>query len=265
MIKLSVYFAYFRITIKQNTIFRTDYLLGILNNIIQIFISITIWKFLYESRNTINGIAFSIVITNFIISLGLSNIFSINDFIIQNKINDGSLVNELLKPIDFKKILLVQTISKITFKFLSNFLPTFLITSLIFKILPPASIINFIIYIVSIMLGFLILWNISLIIQLTAFWIVNVWSISTIKNVLIKIFTGATIPLYFMPTPIIKLIQFTPFDTIYYIPFQIYLGSITFTEILFSIMKQIIWLSILHLITIFMWKKGCKKIIIQGG
>lgn len=259
------YLAYFRMTFRQNTAYRVEWLFGILDSVIQIFISIAIWKALYGTRDAVNGVGFSVIATNFIISLGLSNIFSTNDFAIQQKINDGSIANELLKPVDYRKILLAQTLAEIAFRFLSNFLPTFLITSLVFGILPPAGIVNFLLYLVSMFLGFCVLWSLSLIIQMTAFWIMNVWSISTIKNVFVKVLAGAALPLYFMPEPVMKVIRFTPFDSIYHIPLQIYLGNATGEEIVTCIVKQIVWIALLYSISVLMWYRGSKKIVIQGA
>ncbi|MCQ2577353.1 MAG: ABC-2 family transporter protein [Treponema sp.] len=259
------YFAFFKMTFKQNTVYRVEWLFGILSSVLQIFVSVAIWKTLYGSRDAVNGINFSVIVTNFIISLGLSEIFSTNDFTIQQKINDGSIANELLKPIDYRKILLAQTLAQIVFKFLSNFLPTLIITSIIFGILPPVSLQNFLIYLVSMFLGFCVLWSISLIIQMTAFWIINVWSISTIKNVFVKVLAGTMLPLYFMPEPVLKIIAFTPFDSIYHIPLQIYLGTVDYYTILFSMLKQIVWIAILYSVSLYMWHRGSKKLVIQGG
>lgn len=153
----------------------------------------------------------------------------------------------------------------IAFNFISNFIPTLIITSLIYGILPPAGVVNFVLYLVSMLLGFCVLWSLSLIIQMTAFWIINVWSISTIKNVIVKILAGAMLPLYFMPEPLLKIIRFTPFDSIYHIPLQIYLGNAEPLQISMCIAKQIVWIAILYSISLFMWNCGKKKIVIQGG
>lgn len=42
------------------------------------------------------------VTTNFIISLGLTNAFSKNEMFLQDKIKQGTIANELLKPVNFK-------------------------------------------------------------------------------------------------------------------------------------------------------------------
>jgi ABC-2 type transport system permease protein len=259
------YLAYFKLSFKQNTAYRIEWLLGILNSVIQIFISIAIWRALYGNVDIVNGIPFPVVTTNFIISLGLSNVFTTDDFYIQYKINNGSIAHELLKPVDFRRILLAQTLGNLLFKLVSNFLPSLIITSLVFGILPPAGFIEFLLYVVSILLGFCVLWTISLIIQMTSFWIINVWSVSTVKNVIIRILSGAALPLFFMPASIMNIIRFTPFDSIYHIPLQIYLGSVNYTDIGLCIVKQIVWILILYALSALMWNRGSKKIVVQGG
>lgn len=259
------YLAYFKLSFKQNTAYRIEWLLGILNSVIQIFISIAIWRALYGNADSVNGIPFSVVTTNFIISLGLSNIFTTDDFYIQWKINDGSIAHELLKPVNFRLILLAQTLGNLLFKLVSNFLPALIITAAVFGIVPPAGIIEFLFYTVSIFLGFCVLWTISLMVQMTSFWILNVWSVSTAKNVIIRIFSGAALPLFFMPEPVMKLIRLTPFDSIYHIPLQIYLGTINHTDIALCMVKQIVWIIVLYALSLFMWHCGSKKIVIQGG
>lgn len=262
---MSAYLAYFKIAFKHNTIYRVEWLLGILNNCIQIFISIAIWKALYGTSFEINGVGFTAVATNFIISQGLSHVLTTSDLTIQKKLRDGSIANELLKPIDYRKILLADNLGNIIFKLISNFLPSLIITSFIAGILPPAGVMAAVLYIVSMIFGFAILWSISMIVQMTAFWIMNVWSISTIKGVLIKVLSGATLPLWFMPEAVLNIIKWTPFEAIYHIPLKIYLGELGINAAGGELLKQIFWIMVLYSISCFMWEKGKKKIVLQGG
>jgi ABC-2 type transport system permease protein len=100
---------------------------------------------------------------------------------------------------------------------------------------------------------------------MTSFWIINVWSISTIKNVLINVFSGSMLPLWFLPDSIMKLIKFTPFDSIYFTPIRLYLGEMTIEEVIFNFGRQFIWICILYIIGEIMWRSGQKKLIVQGG
>ena len=71
-----------------------------------------------------------------------------------------------------------------------------LIVGLFVRLVPPMSITAIPPFCVSIVLGFAVLWAISTIVQMTAFWIVNVWSIATIKNVVVNVLSGAFLPLW---------------------------------------------------------------------
>lgn len=262
---MTTYLAYFKLSFKQNTKYRVEWMLGILNTCLQIFISVVLWKTLYGVHNTVNGVDFSVIATNFIIARGLGNAFGIDDATIQKRLRDGSIANELLKPVDYRKILLANNLGSIAFKLISNFLPSFIITSLIIGILPPVGIVELFVFLLSIVFGFLVLWSLSLIVQMLAFWIMNIWSISTIKSVLVNVLAGASLPLWFMPTPILKMIEYTPFDTVYYIPLKIYLGQLSMQECFRDLSKQIIWIVCLYAISVVLWNFGKRKIVIQGG
>ncbi len=196
---------------------------------------------------------------------GLGSAFSLDDFVVQRKLWDGSISTELLKPIDFRNSILAFNLGNIQFKLLTNFLPCVIITALFIGILPPSSIMSVVYCTISVILGFAILWGMSSIVQMTAFWILNVWSVSTLKNLLINVLAGASLPLWFMPGFLQSLIRYTPFDSIYFAPVKIYLGLMNTNEILLCYGKQIIWFVILIVLSTIMWEKGKKRIIIQGG
>lgn len=260
-----VFFAYIKTSFKKNLTYRINSFLGIINILVQIIISCEIWKALYAGEKMVNGISYPVVVTNFILTLGISNILTVDDFFIQYHINKGTIACELLRPMDLRKRILAENIGGMLYKFLVNFIPATIIALCFVKITLPASGFRFVLFIISICLGVGILWSISLIVQMTSFWIINVWSVSTIKNVIINLLSGAVIPVWFMPHVLQKVVKVTPFEAIYYIPMQIYLGKIKLYRIGFCYVKQICWIVIFCLIGSFMWEKGKKRIITQGG
>lgn len=262
---MSGYLAYMKIAFKRNTAYRMDFFLGILNTCLQIFVSCAIWKVLYGANASINNISFSMITTNFIISLGLSNAFAINDGAVQTKIMDGSISNDLLRPIGFRGALLADNLGNIFFKLLANFTPAVIISGIFIGFEAPVSFSAFLLFLLSVVLGFLVFYSLSLIVQMTSFWIINVWSLATITKVIINVLSGAMLPLWFMPDYILNVIKYTPFDSIYFLPVQIYLGQISGTAVLFYFAKQLLWFVVLYGISTLMWKFGQKKIIVQGG
>lgn len=260
--------AYVEFAIKKfqdKMAYRLDFFMGIINTAITIVVYLCIYKALYGSAGEIDGISYSMVATNFVITLGLSNAFQYNEMFLQDKIKDGSITNEFLKPVSFTLRLLAENIGEGAFKVIFHFMPALLFTMLHTKLCPPKSAAGFIIMLCSVMLGYLILWLISFIVQTWSFWLFSVWGIITIKNVFVGIMAGTLLPLWFMPETLRKIISFTPFASIYFTPVRIYLGELGGMEILSALAVQVIWIAALGEIANIFWQRGVKKLVVQGG
>lgn len=245
--------------------YRLEFFMGIVNTIITIVVYLCIYKALYEGKAEVDGISYAMTATSFVISLGLSNAFHFNEMFIQDKIHDGSITNEFLKPVNFVFRLLWENIGEGLFRVVFNFLPAVVFAYFYTDLCAPYSMGNFIIMLISVALGYLVLWLLSLIIQVLSFWLFSVWGIMTIKNVIVNILSGVFLPLWFMPDIIKKIIVFTPFESIYFTPIRIYLGEVTGMEMLSKLSLQLMWIGILGGMAGVLWSKGVKKLVVQGG
>lgn len=245
--------------------YRLEFFMGIVNTVITIVVYLCIYKALYGNAQEIDGITFSMVATHFVISLGLSSAFEFNEMFLQDKVHDGSITNELLKPVNFIFRLLSENIGEGIFKVVFNFLPAVFITLFYAKLCPPSNLLNLFVMMLSVALGYLILWFIGFIVQTWSFWLFSVWGIMTIKNVIVKILSGTLLPLWFMPEIVKKIIVFTPFESIYFTPIQIYLGEIQGIEMMQKLLIQVVWIGVLWIIANAFWKMGTKKLVVQGG
>lgn len=207
------YLFFLKRALKNNTIYRFDYFLGCLNVCIQIFISCEIWKALYITNHVSGKVSLNVVLTSFIINLGLSNIYSIDDLTVQRKFCDGTIICELLKPINYRIYLLADTVGNILFKLLFNLIPCSAIMIIVYRnyFIFCINSCSLCVFFLSIILGFMVLWEISSIVQMLCFWIVNVWSISTIKDVFINVLAGTILPVWYLPEAIQNIIKYTPF------------------------------------------------------
>ena len=250
---MRAYIEFGRKRFLNNMVYRFDYIMGIVNTLLTFFIFNCIYKALYGAAVEIGGITFSMVSTNFILSLGLSNAFQFDDEFVMHKLKDGSIVNEFIKPVNFKLRILAENLGDSFFRICFNFIPALIITLIFTNIEKPAGIEG------------LILLYISFIVQMLAFWLFSVWSISTIKKVVINVLSGSMVPLWFMPDNIMKIISYTPLDSIYFTPIKLYLGQMQSSEIVFNFSRQLLWIVVLYLIGAILWKFGQKKLIVQGG
>lgn len=260
--------AYVEFAIKkfQNKMqYRVEFFMGILDTIISLIVYLCVYKALYGDSLSIDGITLSMVATNFVISLGLSNAFYFDEFFLERRVNEGSITNEFLKPVNFVFRMLSENAGEGLFKLIFNFIPAVIFAVFYTSLCPPAGGLSMAAMVVSVILGYLILWLISFIVQTWTFWFLSVWGIITIKNVFVNILSGSMIPIWFMPSILRKIIAFTPFESIYFTPVRIYLGELSGVDVLKGMGIQILWIAVLALVANAFWKKGVKKLVIQGG
>ena len=161
--------------------------------------------------------------------------------------------------------MLADNMGQAAFKLIFHFIPALIVSVLIVGIKAPASFPMRVMFVVSALLGYGVLWSISFAVQMCAFWLINVWSIVTIKNVFINVLSGSMFPLWFMPEWMSGVMSFTPFSSIYFTPVQIYLGQLSFGEIALKCAVQLVWIIIIYFIGNILWKKGQQKLVVQGG
>ena len=265
MTKLYPYLAFAKKSFLGLSAYRFDHFMGILNTILRIFIFWEIYRALYGGRTEVDGITITMVATNFILSMGLDSVFFVNDYYLPDRIQNGSIATELLLPVSIHGRMLADNLGHALFQLLFHFVPAVAVSVLFIGIAAPADFSMLLLFLLSAFFGYGVLWTISFAAQMLSFWLINVWSIMTIKNVFINVLSGSMIPLWFMPDWMRGVIRFTPFSSIYFTPLQIYLGQLSFSEILHGFLIQFFWIIFLFSIGMFLWKKGQKKLVVQGG
>jgi ABC-2 type transport system permease protein len=250
---------------QNNLAYRIDYLAGLINTLVMIFVNIAIWKAIYEEEEAVGGVQLKIVITYIILGFLMQSIFTMDEYFIENKVRTGLISSDLLKPLSFRLYVFSYNLGNSFFKILMQLTPALIVSMLLFRLLSPFSLKMGIFFFISGALGFLVLYSLNFIVWVSSFWFYWTFSLVTIKDAFIMILSGALIPLWFMPQWLYDFIKMTPFDSIYYIPISIYLGQIPTNEIMFSILKQVFWIIILTTIGHFLWKAATKKLVVQGG
>ena len=262
---MTPYLAFVKKSFLARSAYRFDHLMSIVNTCLQIFIFWGIYKALYAGREEVDGITIIMVTTSFILSMGLNVVFYIDDYFLPYKVYDGSIANEFLRPVSFRGRILAENVGNAAFNLIFRFAPALVLSAVFLGIKPPKDGGMFILFVASAILGYGILWTISFAVQSASFWAINIWSLSTIKDVFVNVLSGTMIPLWFMPEWIYEILQFTPFPYIYFTPIQIYLGQLSGKAIVQRFGIQTVWIVILFLLGTFIWKKGQKKLVVQGG
>ncbi|MDP5274590.1 ABC transporter permease [Chengkuizengella axinellae] len=262
---MRVYLEFAKKSFQNSIVYRMDYFAGVINAIVMILVNIYIWKAIYEEEAAIEGVQFKIIVTYIIISFLMQMVYMMDEYFIENKVRSGLISMDMLKPIHFRWYVFSYNIGTVVFRLLLQFTPAIIVSIFLFNLLGPFSVLYFSYFLLSAVLGYLVLYNLNFIVWISSFWFYWTFSLVTIKDAAVMILSGAMIPLWFMPEWLVDFIKLTPFDAIFYIPIRVYLGMVPEQEILSALFRQVMWIFILFLIGQLLWKAATKKLVVQGG
>ena len=93
----------------------------------------------------------------------------------------------------------------------------------------------------------------------------SIWGMQILRKSVTSIFSGIIAPITLFPQWFQVIANILPFKDLVYTPINIWLGNITMQEILFVIIKQIIWGIILYIVSKLFFNHAVKNITINGG
>lgn len=252
-------------TAKEGLYYRFDLILYIINFIIQITVYVFIWLAIYNNGNQILGMSFEQITTYYILVVSIDPIISwgINEEM-GISIRDGEILRELLNPISYFSYYFGIRIGELIEAAIVGIL-TFGICSLLFGVLLPQGLLNFVFFIILILLSIVIVYFFELILGMSAFYTNSIWGIEILKRSVLTIFSGMIAPISLFPQFLQKIANILPFKDCIYTPINIYFGNLENIEILQIILKQCIWIVVLYILAKILFNKAIKNITVNGG
>ena len=255
------------ISFKEKSIFRFDYAVSTIFSFLYIVLKVYMWRGLYGIKGeAVNGIILNDMIVYSILSsftCGITNTSVMND--LNSSVLNGSISSNLLLPIGLKKYLFINSVTKNFFLTIYEVVPSVLVAMIFFGFHAKIKLLNLIIYLFSVVMGILINFLYNFLFGSSVIWFRNAFFLNNINSVLLNLFSGATVPIWFFPQGLKTLSDFLPFRYIVFEPVSILLGTKNSSEILFVLGMQILWISILYSAVTLVWNRGRHKIMIQGG
>ncbi len=257
------YFSVFKIALAQEFVYKYNFIIWRVRNIIQVLVFFFLWNSVFENNNTSYfGYTHKSIIAYFFLLIFIRAIvMSSKSSDVSGHISSGDLSNYLLKPIEYFKYLIVRDVST---KILNVIFSLFEI-SIIFIILKPdiyiqTNILQISLFIISILIAIFIFFNVIMLASSVPFWIPELgWgSQFLIISIFVEFLSGAFFPLDVFPKAVFEFLKLTPFPYIVFMPIKAYLGA----EGIFDTVKNLLigglWSIILWLLMNKVWKKGLK-------
>jgi len=258
------YFPFLRATIQEILAYPGEALLYIFGMTIGMFVVYYIWKVIYTSgtANVIEGFTFNEMIVYIILSFGVMQ--AINNGTVWNiahDIREGTIIMNMIKPINYHLRLLFQELGFVVFICFIVIFPF----SLIALVLKLTNVTNVILFLLSLFMGILVGFLFDFIFGMMAFYIKNIFGIGFGKTALVRLLSGGLIPLVFFPDSVQKIIDVLPFKAMVFTPIMIFLGKYSGQELIYVFLNQVLWIIILIGINYIVWQRAVKHITVQGG
>lgn len=230
--------------------------------VLNILIPLFLWSAVFD-KNAVIG---SYDRTRFISYLLYGNligtfVFGTRTFDISSDINDGKIINTLLKPVSFFSYHFAKELAdKLINLFFAVFEILFLIWLFKLKILYPSNLLLFVlVFLNSVFISYFL--NLSL--SFLGFWTTEVWPIRFIFIILLSFVAGSYFPLDILPKPLYNFILATPFPYMFFLPAKI-LISHTAMQPFSHIFLSYFWLFASYFLARLVWKSGTKSFSFWG-
>lgn len=251
--------------LKKRAVYKFDIVMGYLLSVVIAFTSKYFWQSLVVSgKIPQNELLYYISYSTLTAVMGI--LFGgelINTF--SDKVRSGSLISDLQKPLSFQLYNMASSFGTILGNIIFDMFPKYIALTLVIGIYIPRSPSNILLFIISLLLGCMIMVAIDFILSVFAIYFVDVMPLIILKGVAIGLLAGSIIPLWIFPQKLLSVIDLLPFRLICFLPISIYLEKVSGIAAVSSLAFQLLWLLGLVIIGKTISSVLLKEITVAGG
>lgn len=265
---LSKYKSLVKAGIMDQLQFRMSMILIVVCNLLYLVLIYYLWKAIYASAGTdiVNGMTFSDTMIYLVFASALFNFMEMwLVWDMGRDIQDGKIVVDLLRPMPYRTFLFFNLSGNCVVKFVTTFMPTAIVVYFVSGARIPLGV-NLIWFVISAGCSLMINFYINFMIGTVCMYTESIWGINIMKEVVVGVLSGATIPLAFFPETLRNVVLCLPFQAIVNSPLELLLhAEYGWQKIAEIIVIQLFWLVVLRLLSGCFFRISVKKITVNGG
>jgi ABC-2 type transport system permease protein len=254
-----------KMTLAQTLAYPRALLLRLLTQIFSAVALFALWQAIAAHGAGLGDYTLAEIKAYVSIALLTNMIMTFAEWRVARLVLDGSIAMELLKPLDFQRARLAETIGSAVFESIVAAAIIGMFGLVYGGIAQPQAPVVWLLVSVSLLLSLLIKFSIIYLTGLLCFWTSSALGMTWMRIAIMNLFSGALIPLTFFP-PWLRTIAFIlPFQGIVYIPASLYLGRSEGQAALQLIALQALWVIVLWTCGRALWGRAVRQVTIHGG
>lgn len=251
----------------QNTLaYRLSFIMNFLSSFIGLIAMYFLWQAVYAGQDQLSGFTWNQMQSYLLVTFFINSMLSYySESSITNKIIDGSVMMDLLRPIQFQKARLAESLGSCLVEGLLSCVLIGLAAIFTLGISLPHDAATILLFALSIVSSILLKFCIVYLSALLCFWTTSSFGIYWARTSITNLLSGALVPLAFFPGWLESLAMALPFQGIVNTPVSIGLGMAGGSEALKLLGIQWVWIILLWLLGKWMWSRAIRQITIHGG
>ncbi|MCL6457879.1 MAG: ABC-2 family transporter protein [Gorillibacterium sp.] len=258
------YVAISRITVKNQLAYMTDFLLRTLFLLIIIYIFTQLWGATYrgEGSSTIAGYTFKQIMWYLIISESMTLATPSLALKIEQEVKSGEVGYKLIRPVNYIGFHYASYLGEVYFRLAVNLMAGLVLGMLILG--PPAFGYGWLGLLVVSIGAFTVNFLLNMILALCAFWVEETQGLEFVYKKLLFTIGGMMMPLEVFPEALRKVCAWLPFQTVLYFPAKTVV-SFDAVAMVRMVAIQGVWVLVLGICVLLIYRKGVSKLHVNGG
>lgn len=232
--------------------------------VLRVYLLRCVWIALYAQNAAPLNLPLHAMITYATVALLMSLVLEVDGTrLIREKIRDGSIATDLMKPISLPMYFFSDGLGN-TALHAMLLVPALLFSLLLVHIDVPSPE-TLAVFVLSFAIGYCVNFVVNFVMNSVAFWTLETFAMQLIVRWVSDLLSGQIIPLTFFPGAVGRIVLALPFAAIYSTPLLIYVGVIPRGQWGAALLAQVIWLAVFAGLSAIIWRAAARHVVIQGG
>ncbi|MER6590132.1 ABC transporter permease [Micromonospora chalcea] len=262
--RIRAYRSMARMALKSLLAYQTSFLFGMLASAFGVLSMLYLWRSALAAGPR-QGFDWPQMKAYLLVAFVVGSLVSsYTDYRMANRIQQGDVAMDLVRPVDYQWSRLAESVGFAVYE-AGTAIVVVLAAAAIFGGMSPPDRDTVPLFILSALLVLPLRFGIVYLSGLLVFWTQNYVGVQAARIALITLFSGALVPLAFLPEWMRVIATYLPFVGMASTPALLYTGSLEGSDATTAVLVQAAWAVALWWLARLMWSAAARKLTVHGG